>query len=158
MIKKISFSLLLLIVFLLGISLLPSCAPTLGPAFQKADKIQEDIGLVYIYRPSKGFGGGISPDVKANGVVITTLYNGGYYPYFAKPGEIEFFAKTESTSSVTLDVKAGQVYYIKGTIGIGFFVGRPHLTVESPEVGEKEIAECKLIPEKKEEEKKGEGK
>lgn len=151
MTKKISFTLLFLIVFLAGISLLSSCAPTLGPAFQKTDKIPEGVGLVYIYRPGKGIGGGVSPDIRANGVVITTLYNGGYYPYFAKPGEIEFSAKTESTSSVTLDIKAGQVYYIKGSIGIGFFVGRPHLTVEPSEVGEKKIAACKLIPEKKEE-------
>lgn len=67
MIKKLGFALFPLIVFMFGIFLLSGCAPTLGPAFQKADKIQEGMGLVYIYRPSKGFGGGISPDVKANG-------------------------------------------------------------------------------------------
>jgi hypothetical protein len=33
---------------------------------------------------------------------------------------------------------------------VGFFMGRPHLMVVTPEVGEKEIAECKLIIPKKE--------
>ncbi|MEW6571700.1 MAG: DUF2846 domain-containing protein [Nitrospirota bacterium] len=148
MIKK-GFILLSMLLLSFCIPMLQSCGPTLGPAFQKTDKIPEEMGMVYIYRPSKGFGAAITPDVYANGFVITTLYNGGYYPYLTKPGEIEFSAKTESTSAVTLDIKPGQIYYLKGYIGIGFFVGRPHLTVVSPEVGEKEIAECKLIPEKK---------
>lgn len=48
-------------------------------------------------------------------------------------------------------MKSGQVYYIKGSLGVGFFVGRPHLMVVPADVGEKEIAECKLIPEPKKE-------
>ena len=48
--------------------------------------------------------------------------------------------------SVTLDVKAGQTYYIKGEVGVGFLVGRPHLMVVAPDIAEKEIADCKLIP------------
>ncbi len=147
---KISTKLLSITVLMVGVLLLYSCA-SLGPAFQKVDKVPDNIGLVYIYRPSSIVGSAISPDIKVGETVITTLYNGGYYSYFAKPGEVEFWAKTESTSSVTLDIKAGQTYYIKGTVGIGFFVGRPHLMVVTPDVGEKEIAACKLIPEKKEE-------
>ncbi len=149
MMGKMKIGLMLLGTLLLGITLIPGCV-TLGPPFQKIEKIPEDQGLVYLYRPSKGFGGAVSYDVKANGIVVTTLHNGGYYPHFAKPGEIEFLAQTESKSSVTINVKAGQTYYLKGTVGIGFFVGRPHLTVVPAEVGEKEIAECKLIPEEKE--------
>ena len=76
-------------------------------------------------------------------------HNGSYYPYIATLGKIEFSAKTESASSVTVDVKEGQVYYIKGTVGMGAFIARPNLAIVSPEIGEKQIAECKLIPEKK---------
>lgn len=133
---------------LLVILLLQGCA-SLGPAYTKVEQIPENKGLIYIYRPSSIVGGGISPDVKVGETVIATLYNGGYYPYFANPGEVELWAKTESKSAVTLDVKPGETYYVKGTIGVGFFVGRPHLIVVSPEEGAKEIAACKLIPEKK---------
>ena len=49
----------------------------------------------------------------------------GYFPYYADPGELEFWAKTESTSSVTVDVKAGDTAYVRGSVGVGFFVGRP---------------------------------
>lgn len=64
-------------------------------------------------------------------------------------GEVEFWAKTESKSAVTIDVKTGQAYYLNGTVGAGILVGRPHLMVVSEEVGQKEISEYKLIPESK---------
>lgn len=139
--------------FLVGVVLISGCA-TLGPTFQKIDKTPEGMGLVYIYRPSSFIGAAVSYDVKVGETVITTLYNGGYYPYFAKPGELELWASTEAKSAVTLDVKAGEIYYVKGTVGVGFFVGRPHLIVVPKSVGETEIAECNLIPETKVEAKK----
>jgi ethanolamine utilization microcompartment shell protein EutL len=105
-----------------------------------------DNGLVYVYRPSSFIGGGVSYDVKVGETPITTLYNGGYFPYFSSPGEIEFWAKTESRSAVTLDVKAGETYFVKGTVGLGILVGRPHLMVMSPETAVAEITDCKLIP------------
>ncbi len=146
--KRDSVKLLCLMVLLAGVFLLPSCAPTLGHVYQKPDKIQGNAGLVYLYRPKEIIGGGVSFTVKANGVPITKLYNCGYYPYFATPGETEFSAKTESKSSVTLDVRAGEKYYIKGSVGVGFFIGRPHLIIVPADIAEKEIAECKLILER----------
>ena len=50
----------------------------------------------------------------------------------------------------TLDIRAGQTYYIKGTVGIGFLIGRPHLMVVPEDVTEAEISKCKLSPEKTE--------
>lgn len=139
-------SLLRLSVVLAGIILLSGCA-TLGPAYQKADKGPDNTGLVYFYRPSGFVGGGVAYDIKTeDNNVVTTLHNGGYFPYYAKQGEREFWARTESRSSVTIDVKPGSVHFVKGTVGVGFFVGRPHLIVVPNEIAEKEIVECKLIP------------
>lgn len=134
--------------FLLPLLLVTGCA-SLGPVYSKVDKIPDNAGLVYFYRPSSFVGGGVSYDIKNGDTVITTLYNGGYYPYFSTHGEKEFWAKTESKSSITLDVKTGQTYYVKGEVGVGFLVGRPHLMVVAPEIAEKEIADCKLIPDNK---------
>ena len=138
----------LIAILITGVLWGSGCA-TLGPVYTKVDKVPEDTGLVYIYRPSSFIGGGVAYDVKVGETVVTTLHSGGYYPYFSKPGEVEFWAKTESRSAVTVDVKTGKVYYLKGTVGVGFFVGRPHLMVVPEDVGEKEISECKLIPESK---------
>lgn len=123
------------------------CA-SLGPAYKKVESIPEGKGLVYFYRPSSIIGAGVSYDIRVGESPIVTLYSGGYYPYFANPGETEFWAKTESKSSVTLDVKAGDVQYVKGTVGVGIIVGRPHLTVMPAATAETEITDCKLIPEK----------
>jgi hypothetical protein len=143
--KHLSLSTFLLLSLLIGFLPLLSCATGPGlPPFTKIEKIPDDTGLVYIYRPGSAFGAAVSYNVKANGIPIATLTPGVYYPYFAKPGEIEFSAKTESTSSITLDVKPGQTYYIKGTVGVGIIVGRPRLALVSTEVGEKEIIKCKL--------------
>jgi len=138
----------ILSVLLVSILALSSCA-TLGPAYQKVEKIPKDMGLVYIYRPRHFGGGGLTYDVKVGEDVIVSLYNGGYYPYFAKPGATEFWAKTETKSSVSLVVKPGRTYYIRGTVGFGLLIGRPHLEIVPPSVGEKEIRDCKLIPDKK---------
>lgn len=131
---------------LLGVFGLTAGCATLGPVFSKIDKIPDNVGLVYFYRPSSFIGGGVTYDIKLGETVITTLRNGGYFPYLSSPGEKEFWARTESTSSVTVEVKTGQSYYIKGTVGVGFLVGRPHLMVVAPDVAEKEIVETQLIP------------
>ncbi|NCU32827.1 MAG: DUF2846 domain-containing protein [Candidatus Moranbacteria bacterium] len=135
---------------LLALALLSGCAG-LGPVYHKVEVIPEEKGLVYIYRQKSFVGGGVSYDVRVGETPITTLYNGGYFPYLSDPGEVEFWARTESKSAVTLDVKAGETYFVKGTVGVGFLVGRPHLSVVDKEIGFQEIANCKLIPEKKQE-------
>ena len=139
-----------LAVLLVGVLLLGGCA-TLGPVYRPVDAIPDGMALIYIYRESQFIGAGVAYDVKVGETVVTTLHSGGYYPYFVKPGEVELWARTEAKSAVTVDVKAGEVYYVKGEVGVGFFVGRPHLRVVAREKGEKEIKECKLIPEPKQE-------
>jgi hypothetical protein len=123
--------------------LLGGCAS--GPRFTPDTAGRPDRGTVYVYRPG-AFGAAVRPNVTANGVVLGELQAQGYFVYHAAPGELELTAKTEATSSVTVDVKGGQTYYVKGSIGMGFFVGHPHLVIVSNDVGEKEIVECKLVP------------
>lgn len=133
-------------VVLLGTAI--GCAPTLGDAYKRVETVPSSKALVYIYRPS-GMGGAVYYDVKANGKVVTTLYSGSYYPYVTDPGEIEFSAKTEASDEVTIDAKANQTYFLRGSVGLGFFVGHPHLTVVPAEEAEKEIVDCKFLPEPK---------
>lgn len=125
--------------------LLAACAAT-GPRFESEAAPPEGRATVYIYRESGFVGSGVAYTVSADGVEIAALPAGGYFVYHAAPGEVEFTARTEAKTSVTIDAKAGAAYYIKGTIGVGFFVGHPHLTVVPNDVGAKEIAECNLVP------------
>ncbi|MFO1394000.1 MAG: DUF2846 domain-containing protein [Steroidobacteraceae bacterium] len=129
----------------LPVLLLAACAAT-GPRFESEAAPPEGRATVYIYREAGFVGSGVVYTVSANGVEIAALPAGGYFVYHAAPGEVEFSAKTEAKTSVTIDAKAGEAYYIKGTIGVGFFVGHPHLTVVPNDVGAKEIAQCNLVP------------
>jgi hypothetical protein len=91
-------------------------------------------------------GAAIAPTVTANKVALLTLPPNGYFVYRALPGELTLEQHTEATTSVTLDVKAGETYYVKGSVGMGFFVGHPHLVIVPKEEGERDIASCKLVP------------
>ena len=127
---------------LFGIILITGCAT--GPSFKKVEAIPEGVGIVYIYRPVSPIGAGVSYDVRADGIPLVTLLSGEYFVHHAQPGEVEFSARTESISAITIDIKAGQTYYLKCTLSLGITVGRPQLVLVSSEVGEKEIAACKL--------------
>ena len=122
--------------------LLASCAT--GRIYQKVDKIPEGMGLVYIYRPGSIVGSGNSPGIVANGVlVINRVVNGGYYPYFSRSGEVKFEFENRRLyvhpEPVILHIEAGQTYYIRA-----FKSGGPVEAVPL-EIGEKEVADCRLL-------------
>ena len=129
-----------------GLSLLSAGCATLGSAYTPDSNAPKDKATVYVYRPSGMGGAAISYTVAVNGVDASSLPSGGYFVYYAKPGENEFSAKTEAKTSVTVDAKAGETYYVKGTIGMGVFVGHPHLLQVAGDVGSQEIVKCKLVP------------
>lgn len=129
---------------LFALLLLAGCATT-GPQFEPEIAAPTDRALVYFYRDAGFVGAGVTYMVRANGTDVSTLPAGGYFVYHASPGKVEFSAQTEARTSVTIDAKAGQTYYVKGTVGVGFFVGHPHLTIVPNDVGAKEIAACKLV-------------
>jgi len=81
---------------------------------------------------------------------VTSLKNGGYFPYYVKPGKIKLVAETtESKSEVELELKADQTVYVKGTIQMGAIGARANIQLTDESTGERELASCKLIPEEK---------
>lgn len=121
-----------------------TCCST--PQFQKT-QVPDDMGLVYFYRPKKSFNRDLDYTIKANGFKINTLLNGAYFTYIAKPGRVQFSARNETTSYLTLDVEPGQTYYIKGSTRPGCLIARPHLQLISPDLGRNEIVLCRPIEE-----------
>ena len=140
------------IVTLLGVVIaltLTGCGAT-GPKFTAIEIPQKNQSLVYVYRPSSFMGAAMSYDIHVkdkddSDKVIGSLSNGGYIKYITKPEKVEFWAKTESTSSVTLDMKANTMYCIKGEINMGFIVGRPHLTIIDNKICKEELKETSAI-------------
>ena len=130
------------------VSILVLCfgCSTAGPAFQAVSDVPQDKALVYIYRPSGIVGAGVRYHVAARGDRIVYLKPGGYFPYVAEPGEIEFWAQTEAKETITTDLEPGQTYYLKGTVGIGFAIGRPRFEFVDESRGTREVSECNLLP------------
>ena len=105
--------------------------PTFSTSSKPAENIPADKAVVYIYHSG---GSNHFFILQANGKNVTGLKKGQYYAYVTEPGTIEFTAKTMGTCSITLDVKAGQTYYLKGSVPPGFSP-TPSLVLVSPEVG-----------------------
>ena len=102
--------------------------------------VQPDHGLVYFYRESHFGGAGIQYDIRDNGEVIGALQSGTYFFENATPGKHTYSAKTEAESDVTLNVAAGKIYYVQGSISMGFFAGHPHLKVTDQEAAHAALA------------------
>lgn len=146
--KRLNLFGLLLPVIATFLVILSGCSAT-GPVYEKVDSVPEGQALVYIYRPGKFLGGGVVFDVHAGGIEedteIVELRSGGYFPYFTQPGELQLWAKTESTTSLTLDLNSGDRRYVRGTVGVGFLIGRPKLAEVDEQTGAGEIKECSLL-------------
>lgn len=110
---------------------------------------KQDRGLVYVYRPSGFVGGGVYYDIHVTNpstpdFIAGELVNGSYVQIDMPSGESEIWGKTESKSAVTVDVKKGETYCVRGGVGIGFLVGRPNLEIVDMATCKTEIVETKL--------------
>lgn len=121
-------------------ALLSGCAVQ-GEPYQRMS-VPTQKGVIYVYRLPGFVGAAVTPNVTC-GSVENGLGPGGYHPYVEDPGVITCSAHTEATSTVDVEVKSGQEYYVKEEIGMGFFIGRPHLSVVDPDFGHSEIQQCK---------------
>jgi hypothetical protein len=129
---------------LIPILFLTACAAT-GTPFQRVSDIPKDKGIVYVYRSGSMLGGAVHYDVHAAEEVVCDLIRNGYCLYYAKPGELELWGKTESKSSITIDVKSGQEHFVKGGVTMGFLIGRPNFSEVNARQGLEEIAGCVLL-------------
>jgi hypothetical protein len=58
---------------------------------------------------------------------IVKLPSGTYFVYTADPGPHSYTIESEAKDTLNMEVDAGEVYYVKQTMGMGFFVGHPHI-------------------------------
>ena len=134
-----------LVVWIFLVSTVIAGCSASGPAFKPVDPIPTDKGVVYIYREPGFVGSGVYGTVTANSTPITKIKTGGYFPYISSPGSVHFEVSTEATNEADVIVESGKEKYLKTTIGTGFFVGHLKFSEVSPEIGKKEISECKLL-------------
>ncbi len=96
---------------------------------QDLPQVKEDKGLIIFYRASAFKGGAIRFNLNHGQEPIGALKSGTTLHRYVEPGQHTFWSKAISQDSVTLDVVAGETYYIKGDVQLGLVAGRPRLTV-----------------------------
>jgi hypothetical protein len=114
---------------------------------------RSDQALVYFYRESKFVGSFISYNINVNDELVGAVANGTYFFVFLDPGTHTITAKTETKESKTMTVEAGETYYICCDVEMGFFAGRPELTIVNEAEGKSELDHLTYAIKPKEEEK-----
>lgn len=96
-------------------------------------------GLVVFYRPSAFAGGAIRFNVNHAEGSLGQLTNGTVLQKVVEPGPATFWAQAISQDSITINVSAGQTYYVRGDVRMGIYAGRPQFTQVSEVQALKEI-------------------
>lgn len=86
---------------------------------------EEGKALVVFYRPKKFSGSAIQFNVKDSDKYYGPLKSGTTIKVNIEPGEHTFFSQVISSDAITLTVEEGKTYYVKGTVKMGYYAGRP---------------------------------
>lgn len=109
---------------------LSGCAS--GPKFSEMKnsipELNPDQGRIYVYRPS-ALGAAIRPNILFNGTVVGEMVSRGFFFVDSVPGSYLVSARTEAEASVQITLQANQTQYVKASMTLGVFVGRPQLEV-----------------------------
>lgn len=101
---------------------------------------KEGKGLVVFFRDSSFSGGAVRFNLNQGQEPIGALKSGTVLYRDIDPGQHTFWSQVISKDSITVDVVAGETYYIKGVVQMGLLVGRPKLAVVSEAEAKSSIA------------------
>lgn len=142
------------LIYLSIIALFPliySCASTSKASADKSDAAKSissssDKGTVFVYRTGRAVGAAGQLQVKVNSRDAGGTGPGTFFRWDLKPGAYTFSSSTgESSAIVQLDVKAGEVYYLRQDARLGIANGRVTLVEVDNRKGKNEIKGCKLL-------------
>lgn len=145
------FILLRLIPISMVILFLTACASTSkAPVTMSNDaksfEAPADRGTVYLYRTGRVVGAAGQLSVKVNGIDAGGTGPGTFFRWDLKPGTYTFLSSTgEASAIVQLEVKTGEVYYLRQDARMGIDTGRVTLKEVADSKGRKEVEGCKLL-------------
>jgi len=128
----------------------PACGTrATGPFFEKLEAKELANAIVYLYanvQIGPIFTQTIYP-IKANGVPVVNVVDGGYYPLRVAPGAVTFDVEGFGTKTIplTLQVEGGQTYYVKATLWKRGYRFQVELKSLSEDEAINDIAMCRLI-------------
>jgi hypothetical protein len=137
---------ILMMTFLLGSCASTSKAPENKSYEAKTFTAPADKGTVYLYRTGRAVGAAGQLMVKINSIDAGGTGPGTFFKWDLKPGAYTFSSSTgESSAVVQIDVKAGQVYFVRQDARIGIDKGRVSMKEVDSNKGQREVEKCKLL-------------
>lgn len=143
----ISYSILILITaFFMTNCAGTSKAPESKSMEAKNFEIPADRGSVYLYRTGRMVGAAGQLMVKVNNIDAGGTGPGTFFKWDLKPGTYTFASSTgESSAVIQIEVKAGEVYFIRQDARMGIDAGRVTMKEVSDSKGKNEVASLKLL-------------
>ena len=119
----------------------PQTPPT--PTTQ-AVETPKDMGRVFVYRYKSFQGGALEPSIYCDEVQLARMDNGRFFVVDLPLGK-HSFRSDDKQSVIELDLKAGQVSYIRMELAVGFWKGHGRLTMVMPEQGTGEVKKLQYL-------------
>jgi len=88
----------------------------------------EGMGQVVFFREKKFTGAAVKYKVREGETELGKLGSGTYFVASVAPGTHQYTVHSEAKDVLTLEVEAGETYYVLGSITMGFMAGRPNLS------------------------------
>jgi hypothetical protein len=145
--KKIMFAFYALVFLILfgGCSAVQK-ATIEADAQAKTITVPADKALVYIVRPSP-FGLAIRFNVNCDGSYVGATGGQRFIYTYQNPGVHEFTSKSENTAKLSVDLAAGQIYYIEQIPQMGIIMARNKLNLLDEVTGKEKLSACTLSAE-----------
>ena len=129
--------------------LVSGCAPVHRTTTSVSDQAKTfatmpDKAVVYVYRNTM-FGAAVSMAVAVDGVEVGATGAYSFFKLAVPPGHHTIVSNAENDSTLSIDVQAGQNYYIWQDVKFGILVARTGLHVVTAEEGQAEIRKLKLL-------------
>lgn len=104
----------------------------------------EDKSGLYIYR-NETFGAAIKMPVSLDGKLLGQTAAKTYFHTEVEPGDHTINSVTENTSSLRINTRPGQNYYVWQEVKMGLFTARSRLHLVDEAKGKEDVLACKLI-------------
>ncbi len=96
---------------------------------------------IYFYRPKRFQGSALKPSVFVDDARVGNLHNGDSIKFSVTPGSHRIYS-TDKSTGMDLNAKAGETYYVRIDIQVGFWKGHGGVTLVDPQQGKYEVGQA----------------
>jgi len=117
--------------------------PVVAPATAGIGAPEEGKGQVVFFRMS-GLGALVGFKVREGATELGKLKNSSYFVVPVEPGKHQYTVHSEAKDQLTLEVEAGETYYVSGVMQMGILVGRPNISPSNAAAFQAALPKLKL--------------